>query len=157
MKKTVLLWVMFFCFLPVTYAQPGELDSSFGINGIVAADLGASYNYNYSFAAKKVLVQSDGSIFLILQIGYKTIITKRLSNNAADSSYGHDGYSTPAIIFSNDAASQQDGKIVIVGRTPGNNYDFAIVRYNSDGSLDNTFNDDGKQRQTFILMMKQNQ
>lgn len=38
---------------------------------------------------------------------------------------------------------QPDGKIIVSGYTYNTNYDFAIVRYNSNGTLDNTFSGDG--------------
>jgi uncharacterized delta-60 repeat protein len=41
-------------------------------------------------------------------------------------------------------AYQSDGKIIVAGVTDSvSSYDFAVVRYNSDGSLDNTFGTDG--------------
>jgi uncharacterized delta-60 repeat protein len=45
-------------------------------------------------------------------------------------------------------ALQSDGKIVVVGGTSGQIQarDFALVRYNTDGSLDTSFSGDGKQR-----------
>ena len=40
---------------------------------------------------------------------------------------------------------QEDGKILVAGYSfNGSNYDFALVRYNSDGSLDTSFDGDGK-------------
>ncbi|PHK07365.1 hypothetical protein VF10_37515, partial [Nostoc linckia z13] len=40
---------------------------------------------------------------------------------------------------------QDDGKILVVGvSNNGTDDDFAIARYNSDGSLDTTFNSTGK-------------
>ncbi len=43
--------------------------------------------------------------------------------------------------FSKDSAFQSDGKIVVVGGTMagGGDYNFALARYNSDGSLDASF------------------
>ncbi len=42
-------------------------------------------------------------------------------------------------------ALQSDGKIVVAGGTyNGSNDDFALARYNADGSLDTTFDVDGK-------------
>src|SRR3989442_511852 len=42
-------------------------------------------------------------------------------------------------------ALQSDGKIVVAGSSdPGGNSDFALVRYNADGSLDTTFGGTGK-------------
>jgi uncharacterized delta-60 repeat protein len=43
-------------------------------------------------------------------------------------------------------AVQSDGKIVVVG---GTGSDFALARYNTDGSLDTTFSGDGKQTTDF--------
>ena len=43
-------------------------------------------------------------------------------------------------------AIQSDGKIVVAGSSydgGGTGYDFALVRYNPDGTLDSTFDSDG--------------
>src|SRR5437762_1865201 len=43
------------------------------------------------------------------------------------------------------AAMESDGKIIVAGYSyNGSNDDFALVRYNADGSLDNSFDSDGK-------------
>ncbi len=43
-------------------------------------------------------------------------------------------------------AIQADGKILAAGYTwDGTKYNFALARYNTNGSLDNTFSDDGMQ------------
>src|SRR6185312_14736651 len=43
-------------------------------------------------------------------------------------------------------AMQSDGKIVVAGNSfiDGNNNDFAVVRYNANGTLDSSFNQTGK-------------
>ncbi|MEH2256222.1 delta-60 repeat domain-containing protein [Nostoc sp.] len=41
-------------------------------------------------------------------------------------------------------AIQTDGKIVVVGETYNSNGNFAVVRYNPDGSLDSSFGNSGK-------------
>src|SRR5262245_14169341 len=47
--------------------------------------------------------------------------------------------------FGNSVAAQADGKIVLAGDANVGGVDqFAIVRYNSDGSLDTSFNASGK-------------
>ena len=44
----------------------------------------------------------------------------------------------------NSIAIQEDGKIIAAGSTyNGVNYDYAVARYNLNGSLDNTFDSDG--------------
>ena len=59
-----------------------------------------------------------------------------------------DGIATTVLgsmIFVRAMAIQSDGKIVVAGSSykGGTGYDFAIVRYNPDGTLDLTFNGDG--------------
>src|SRR5687767_14597677 len=46
----------------------------------------------------------------------------------------------------NDVTVQPDGKIIVAGTTSSNgtDYDFAVVRYNANGSLDTTYDGDGK-------------
>ncbi|MFO7445980.1 MAG: delta-60 repeat domain-containing protein, partial [Ignavibacteriaceae bacterium] len=65
-----------------------------------------------------------------------------------DNSFGNDGIVTTAIGSSlsriKDIAIQSDGKIVAAGRSDnGALSDCALARYNSDGSLDNTFGSGG--------------
>lgn len=50
-----------------------------------------------------------------------------------------------------DVAIQADGKIIVAGASNHSPapWDFAVVRYNSDGSLDNSFGTDGKQTVDF--------
>ena len=49
----------------------------------------------------------------------------------------------------NGVAIQSDGKIVVVGHTPVADDDFAVARYNPNGTLDTTFSGDGKQTTDF--------
>ena len=72
------------------------------------------------------------------------------TNGTLDSSFGKDGIVTTAIGSSNDQISsmilQQDGRIVVAGNSYYNrSYDFALARYNIDGTLDTSFDSDGKQ------------
>src|SRR2546427_807683 len=60
------------------------------------------------------------------------VITQRLNGN----NNGNNLYAALAM------AIQPDGKIVVVGEgftSPSDSWDFAVVRYNPDGSLDNSF------------------
>ena len=54
------------------------------------------------------------------------------------------GY-TPGYDYGRDVvAVQEDGKIVVAGRSSTTGVDFALARYNSDGSLDTSFGTGGK-------------
>ncbi|MBN9523163.1 hypothetical protein J0H58_32385 [bacterium] len=66
---------------------------------------------------------------------------------------GFDGNTNQIVDFGGDdqatgLALQPDGKIVVVGSTTSGN-DFAVIRLNTNGSLDNTFSADGKQTVSF--------
>ena len=67
---------------------------------------------------------------------------------ALDLTFDGDGKVTTAIQNANEARSvaiQPDGKIVVAGSTVNDSSrrDFALARYNPDGSLDSTFDGDG--------------
>jgi uncharacterized delta-60 repeat protein len=66
---------------------------------------------------------------------------------------GFDGNTNQIVDFGGDdqatgLALQPDGKIVVAGSTSSNN-DFAVIRLNTDGTLDTTFDTDGKRTVTF--------
>ncbi|MGH2565004.1 MAG: Ig-like domain-containing protein, partial [Ginsengibacter sp.] len=101
-----------------------------------------TYDYNYASYGQQVLTQPDGSIFIILDVRGtgETRIAKRLSNGYVDPGYGTDGFSSPVNIRDAQAAMQPDGKIIVMGTLiSGNITDFGVVRYNTDGTPDNTF------------------
>jgi uncharacterized delta-60 repeat protein len=148
MKKLLLLSALFMV-LKSGYAQPGSIDLSFGKKGTVRTDLGTSVNY--ASTTRQVLPQSDGSVFVVFESAGQTLIAKKLLSGSPDSSYGTAGISVSVSILSAHAAIQKDGKIVVAGTVPaaeyGNpedrydrNYDFALSRFNTDGSIDITFN-----------------
>ena len=66
-----------------------------------------------------------------------------------DNSFSGDGKLTTAVGWGNDrgyaVAVSSSGKIVVAGSSfTARDDDYAIVRYNSDGTLDTSFSDDGK-------------
>src|SRR4030095_11177122 len=74
-----------------------------------------------------------------------------------DSTFGVGGKVTTDLGHSTDLAEagtvQADGKLVVVGQTYKNNdistEDFAVARYNTDGTLDTTFGARGRVRTDF--------
>lgn len=66
-----------------------------------------------------------------------------------DPSFGNGGIVVTSVNGTDDFATsmalQSDGKIVAAGASfNGTNYDFAVLRYNADGSLDTSFNGTGR-------------
>ncbi len=80
-----------------------------------------------------------------------TVLSSRSysASGSLDYSFGLNGIvSTPALpgpgsSFISDIAVQNDGRIIVVGSSGGNNSQSAVLRYNSDGSLDPNFDLDG--------------
>jgi len=138
-------------FAVARYNSNGVLDSSFGTGGKVTTQVST---VNYTDQAESVVIQTDGKIIAAGWSFYTnsthafTIIRYDI-NGALDASFGTGGKVITSIGGTIDeaysAVLQSDGKIVAVGRsccTP--NYDFSIVRYNSNGTLDNSFGNGGK-------------
>jgi uncharacterized delta-60 repeat protein len=121
----------------------GSLDTSFGAGGKVVTAIGSSDDY-----ASSIAIQSDGKIvvagYLWNGSGYDFALSRYNPDGSLDTSFGMGGKVTTAIGLSNGYANsveiQSDGKIVVAGFSRnGSDADFALVRYNVDGSLDTSF------------------
>ena len=142
-------------FAVLRYNADGSLDPSFDTDGIVTTAIGSGDDFGNAITilAGKIIVA--GSSF----DGTKTnfAVVRYNSNGSLDTSFDLDGIVTTLIQFgtSDDVAMAvaiQAGnlttlpdKIVVAGSSSGvTNQDFAVVRYNLDGSLDTSFDADGK-------------
>ena len=131
-------------FALVRYNSNGRLDTTFGIGGKVMTDFGSlSLSSGYS-----VIVQSDGKILLggyaspILD--YHFALARYNRDGSLDTAFGSGGKVVTDVgdmDLGYSVTIQTDGKILLGGTSAG---DFALVRYNSDGNLDTTFDTDGK-------------
>ena len=127
------------------YNVNGSLDTTFGTNGIVTTFMDSAHT-----VANAVEIQQDGKIVVAgnFQRGNVKdfIIVRYKSDGSLDSSFGTNGVVTTDLNsvsddFGNALAIQPDGKIIVAG---GSGPYFGLCRYNSDGSLDTTFDSDGK-------------
>ena len=125
------------------YNSDGSLDTTFSGDGKLTTDMG-SYDSITSIA-----LQSDSKIVAAGYIGSDFAIARYNTNGTLDTSFDTDGIVTTDIASSDDGFNsvllQSDGKIVAAGYTDnaGFSYLMAVARYNTDGSLDSTFNGDG--------------
>jgi uncharacterized delta-60 repeat protein len=139
-------------FMLVRHLRDGGLDSSFGSGGRVFTAFG---NAGGSDEAHAVAVQPDGKILVAGSSdqgasGYDFALARYNADGTLDSSFGAGGRVTTSFGVGADKAYalllQPDGKIVIGGTSnqgaTGN--DFALARYNADGTLDNSFGNGGK-------------
>jgi uncharacterized delta-60 repeat protein len=133
----------------------GSLDTSFGAGGK------ASKRLRGGSRANSVVIQPDGKIvvggFVILEFGtndFRSVfLLARLNPNGSfDNSFGTNGVVTTQFENGlqgvvNSLALQPDGKIVAAGYSYFSTalpQSIAVNRYNTDGSLDNNFDGDGK-------------
>ncbi|MEU0401486.1 calcium-binding protein [Streptomyces sp. NPDC006197] len=135
--SAALVW----CCPAVALAAPGDLDPTFDTDGKVTTDFGGS---DIAFA---VAVQPDGKIVTAGRSGATFVLSRYNGDGSLDPTFDTDGKVTTD--FGGGGAQafavtvQTDGKIIAAGTTaPG--AAFALARYNTDGSLDSTFDTDGK-------------
>jgi uncharacterized delta-60 repeat protein len=135
-------------FALVRYNTDGSLDTGFDGDGKVTTAIGAGDDYGYS-----VIQQSDGKLVVpgtsYNGSSYDFALVRYNADGSLDASFDGDGIVTTAIGAANDYAQsviqQADGKLVVAGTSyNGSSYDVALVRYNTDGSLDTGFDGDGK-------------
>ena len=120
-------------FALVRYNTDGSLDGTFGTGGIVTTDLGGND------IARAALLQADGKIVAVGLMTTDFALARYNTDGSLDGTFGTGGIVTTNIGGADQALAgvlQSDGKIVAVGRNGG---DWALVRYNTDGSLDGTF------------------
>ena len=123
---------------------PGTLDPSFGQEGKVITDI------SYTDTGYAVTVRPNGKILLAGFANNSFGLAQYNTDGSLDSSFGSNGIVTTRFFEDKDCAFsivlQPDGKVILAGitSTPESQDDFAIVRYNTDGSLDSTFGIGGK-------------
>ena len=134
-------------FVLARYNPDGSLDSAFGSGGKVRTDFGPGWDA----WAEALAIQRDGKIVVAGNAWrYETqdddfALARYNADGSLDSTFGGDGRVVSSLQksdYGNDLAIQADGKIVVVGQTaalPPADRDFALARFNADGSLDTSF------------------
>ena len=143
-------------FLLARFNADGSLDRSFGTNGSVETTFG-----DRSAEARGIVVQADGKIIVVGVSGAGSyselnnfVLARYNSDGSLDQTLGSGGKVKthfPGVDNTGSAATsvalQPDGKLVVGGyrkqsdRTP---HEFALARYNSNGTLDSGFGQAGK-------------
>ena len=135
----------------------GGLDPSFGSGGKVVTGFG------HNARALDATLQSDGKLVVVLTLDNTPIATsafavaRYLSNGTLDASFGRNGLTkiafTNFINTPNSVAIQPDGKIVAGGEAQsadGSVDEFAMARFNANGTLDTSFGTGGKVTTDFL-------
>src|SRR5438067_2688779 len=141
-------------FAVAQYNPDGTLDKTFGAGGKVQTDFPG-----LAAVPSSVVIQSDGKIvvaggaFPLFTFLGDFKVVRYNPNGSLDTSFGDGGIVTttfPEGSYAFALALQSDGKIIAAGTVfvdfnPGDmsDTDFALARYNPDGSLDTTFGNGG--------------
>lgn len=144
------------------YNDDGTLDTTFNPGGAkpgtITTDFGAGND-----VAQAIVIQMDGRILVAGTAGDGTgssfALARYNSNGTLDTTFNPGG-TKPGTVTTDFAGStdkayavaiQPDGKVVVAGyATSGGRSDFAVARYNGDGTLDTGLNAGGGKPGTLI-------
>ena len=136
------------------YDSNGSLDPSFGSGGKVTTDFVSIGGSIPNTSA--MLLQTDGRVVVVgatLTSGNLDFALSRYNGDGnLDATFGTGGKVITDFVglsdIATDIAIQADGRYVVVGQTKSTNDvnagDFALARYNIDGSLDTAFGNGGR-------------
>ncbi len=154
MRKLLLFAVVMLFFVPVFSQQPGNVDSSYGTNGVAdALPLGKSI-------IRMTVGRGDGNIVVIGFFGgtenYQNFIARYNRQGKLDRTFSGDGIQNLGGVyefgfFDPLVSVQKDGKIILAAEKyiPSENpdeepdADILLIRLNKNGSLDSTFGTNG--------------
>lgn len=127
-------------FALVRYLPNGDLDTSFGGNGIVRTNFTPGDDVAWDMA-----LQPDGKIVAVGAAGFGQVgfqLARYRRNGELDQTFGGDGKVVTKYAGANAraVALQPNGRIVVAGYNP---WGLALARYLPDGRLDRSFSGNG--------------
>ena len=132
----------------VRYNSDGSLDLTFGSGGKVVADFDGPVGGEF----RDLLIQPDGRIVavgLTVLFDSNVSLARYLPDGSLDPTFGIGGMTTTDFGSQEGgraAVLQPDGKIIVAGEFSQPitfDRDFGVARYNSDGTLDHNFGNNG--------------
>jgi uncharacterized delta-60 repeat protein len=150
-----------FCLLGlcgVLHADAGDLDTTFDVDGRVTTDFQGNQDRVHA-----IVIQPMNGKIIAAGISQGTnsdfAVARYYPDGSLDPTFDNDGKVTTDFLGGHDGAYsvilQPDGKIVAAGFATADNgisQNFALVRYKNDGSLDTSFDGDGKVTTSFAIV-----
>ena len=130
-------------FVVLRLLSDGSLDPSFSGTGV------ASFDFGEASRGHALAIQNDGKIVVVGSTISSIAVARLNTSGSLDTTFSGDGKATFTAPSASDmegwdVAVQPDGKIVIVGSVVvGGDQEFAVLRLNSNGSIDTSFHGDG--------------
>jgi uncharacterized delta-60 repeat protein len=128
------------------HTPTGSFDAGFDGDGIATTPIVGGTDI-----ANDVVMQSDGRIVAAGQADNPSAdfgLARYNANGSLDTTFDTDGKVTTPVGTANDVVNevlvQPDGKLVAIGSAASATWNVGVVRYNANGSLDTTFDTDGK-------------
>ncbi len=130
----------------------GSLDTTFGTGGTVLQQVDPPVSPIPADRGYSVIQQADGKLVVAGYSGLSTTqdfsLIRLNANGSLDTSFSGDGKLRVPVGSGNDQGfsviQQTDGKLVVAGFSRSPTDDFSLIRLNADGTLDTTFDTDGK-------------
>ncbi|MCG3166637.1 MAG: hypothetical protein POELPBGB_02417 [Bacteroidia bacterium] len=122
----------------------GSIDDTFGNSGKVFFDPGTANDY-----LRAVTLSPSGKLVITGDAWGDTFIAQFNADGSVDNTFGTSGLIVTQVAnvstYALEITCQPDGKILIAGYYAPDvtDIDFMLFRYNSDGTPDNTFSNDG--------------
>lgn len=127
------------------HTAPGDLDLAFSSDGMTTTAIGSGLD-----DGRALIQQQDGKLVVAGYSSGDIALARYLPDGSLDTSFDSDGKVKTPVGAGNDYGyallQQDDGKLVVTGVTnngPGN-FEIAVLRYLDNGSLDTSFDSDGK-------------
>jgi uncharacterized delta-60 repeat protein len=137
-----------FNLLVTRYTPNGDLDTSFNNDGIAIVNEPLLYDREGD-----VRIQQDGKIVVACtrvdsMNNFDFMVIRLTTDGYLDPTFDNDGIATTGVAgylrVAKEMTIQNDGKIIVAGYAQHSSVNqFAVIRWNVDGSLDNTFDTDG--------------
>src|SRR5262249_5464762 len=140
----------------IRFSSNGSLDTAFGTGGSL------QIHFSGAISGARLVLQPDGRMVVLSGVTLPTTpgnydtyaaLARVNSNGTLDGSFGSGGEVVAALGQSgsqaNGLALQPDGKLVVVGHARDSTFNGpyqlepALARFNSNGTLDSTFNGTG--------------
>jgi len=142
--------LLFLCIFVTSRAQDGRIDPGFGTGGKQVTGLSGPVFPDL----QQIAVLPGGKILQVSSVSngsnYDFALTRFDKDGNLDPTFDGDGVVLTDFATGDDIATsiavRPDGKIIVAGYTSvgGGSRQIAVARYNADGTLDNTFDSDGK-------------
>lgn len=128
-------------FAVARYNPDGSPDTTFGKDGVAVTPFGDT-----SAEVRAVELQGDGKILAAGTAQNKIAVVRYMPDGSLDTSWDGDGKVIMAAsvqMAANSMLLVSGGKVMVGGVNYTSNSQFALVRFNVDGSLDTSFDGDG--------------